>query len=150
MKRSIVTTLMVACTALFYGGLLFVSQFAGVVHLSKKICDMSPSAVRDWREGWPLFWSVTYGLEIPVLFACGIIAAFFMVLVFRSTSWRFGLLAALVGVAMLHYALMIYLPVFIAIEVLSLPVACTVLSRVRKLSNYTAQPIAGREAASGG
>jgi hypothetical protein len=111
---------------------------------------MFPSAVRGWNKGWPLFWSVTYGLEIPILLACGLIGALFMALAFRSTSWRFGLLAALLAVAMLHYALSIYLPLFMVIEVLSLPVACALLSRVRKLSNHTTQPTAARSAASGG
>lgn len=123
---------MVACTALLYGPLLFFSQFPALVRMSKAICDMFPLSMR----GWPLFWCVTFGLEIPVFFVSGLVAAFFMAFVFRSTSWRFGLLAALIAVTMLHYVLGVYLPFLIALEVLSLPVACALLRRFRRWSNH--------------
>jgi hypothetical protein len=101
-------------------------------------------------RGWSLFWCVTFVLEIPVLFVSGLVAAFFMALVFRSTSWRFGLLAAVIGVGILHYALTMYLPFLIVLEVLSLPVACAFLGRFRRCSINSVQPTAARSAASGG
>ena len=137
-RITIVKTLMVACTALLYGPLLVFSQLLGPVRMSKAICDMFPLSVR----GWPLFWCITFGLEIPVFFVCGLVAAFFMAFVFRSTSWCFGLLAALIAVALLHYVLEFYLPFLIALEVLPLPVACALLDRFRRRSIRSSQPLA--------
>jgi hypothetical protein len=93
-------------------------------------------------RGWPLFWCITFGLEIPVFFVSGLVAVFFMAFVLRSTSWRFGLQAALVAVALLHYVLEFYLPFLIALEVLSLPVACALLGRFRRWSIRSSQPLA--------
>src|ERR1043166_3789255 len=146
MHTSIVKTLMVACTAIFYSAMLFFSQFLGLVRVSKAICDMFPSSMR----GWSLFWCVTFVLEIPVFFVSGLVAAFFMALAFRSTSWRFGLLAALIGVGILHYALAMHLPFLIVLEVLSLPVACAFLGRFRRWSINSVQPAAVSSASSGG
>jgi len=139
-------TLMIACTALLYGALLLFSQFPGLVRMSKAICDMFPLSMR----GWPLFWCVTFGLEIPVFFVSGLVAAFFMAFVFRSTSWRFGLLAALIAVVILLYVTGVYLASLIGLGVLSLPVACALLGRFRRWSINSVQPTAARSAASGG
>jgi len=142
---------MVASAALLYDVLLFFMRSHNwLVRTSKAICDLFPSSVRGWNKGWPLFWSVTFGLEIPVFFACALIAGLFMALVFRSTSWRSGLLAALLAVGMVLYVTGAYLPFLIALGVLSLPVACVLLGRIRKLSNHTVQPTAVRSAASSG
>jgi hypothetical protein len=89
-------------------------------------------------------------LEIPVFFVSGLVAAFFMAFVFRSTSWRFGLLAALIAVVILLYVTGVYLASLIGLGVLSLPVACALLGRFRRWSINSVQPTAARSAASGG
>lgn len=134
-RKIVVRMLMIASTAVLYDALLFfIHAHAWSIRMSKAICDMFPSSMR----GWPLFWGETFGVETPVFFVSGLIAALFMALVFHSTSWRSGLLAALIAVAMVLYVTDAYLAFLIALGVLSLPVACVLLAWIRKLSNHPA------------
>jgi hypothetical protein len=134
--------LMVPSTAVLYLLLLFCGQFLGIARWAVYVCRMFPVQM----HGGTLFWCVLVILETPIFLISGLAAALFMVLVFRCTSWQFGLTSAVIAVIMGIYVMGPGMISFDALSILSLPAGCLLLGRAWKSSNHSAPPITARVA----
>ena len=154
LRRKIVNVLMVFATAVMYTVLRFYvgSTPRSLIRLSKFIVDLFPVHMR----GGYLFGFVLFTAEIPLVFLAGLAAALLMALLFRSASWRHGLMAALLAVVMFFYVSLEYYEywgpfsfgevVLAAYEMLvllaCLPLACVLLGRIWRFSGHPSQPSA--------
>ena len=151
-RTNIVKVVMIFATSVLYTVLqLFVgSNSRWLLHLSKAIMAAFPSHMRSGA----LFGFVMFTAEIPFIFVVALVAAAFMALTFRSTSWKYGLAAALVAVSIFFYVNWEYIQYWgafsltdIAIDaygalimVSCLPFACFVLGKTRMFSGLSPEP----------
>ena len=140
-ENSVVKFTSVIATAILYAAVVFFMSFAmGVLpKIARSICNF----IYPHTWGVTIFLIVTFILEIPFFLIRGLIPALFMMLVFRSTSWRVGLLAAFIAVVLLYCVWWEY-PFFDPFSpfqicygvalLLSFPGACALFGRLGRLS----------------